>query len=70
MSIFKQKTILKNIPIDGVGLHYGKNVSLKIKQANPNSGIIIKRVDLNKNSEIIPDVYNDSSADLCTTIAN
>ena len=70
MSIFKQKTISKNISIDGVGLHSGKNVSLKIKPANPNSGIIFKRVDLNKNNEIIPDVYNVSSAILCTTISN
>ena len=70
ISIFKQKTISKNISIDGVGLHSGKNVSLKIKPANPNSGIIFKRVDLNKNNEIIPDVYNVSSAVLCTTISN
>ena len=70
MSIFKQKTLSKDISIDGVGLHSGKNASLKIKPANPNSGIIFKRVDLNKNNEIIPDVYNVSSAVLCTTISN
>ena len=70
MSIFKQKTISKNISISGVGLHSGKNALLKIKPANPNTGIIFKRVDLNNNNEIIPDVYNVSSAVLCTTISN
>ena len=70
MSIFKQKTISKNIILEGVGLHSGKNALLKIKPANPNTGIIFKRVDLNQNNEIIPDVYNVSSAVLCTTISN
>ena len=70
MSIFKQKTISKNISIEGVGLHSGKNAKLTLKPAKPNSGIIFKRTDLNKNNEIFPDVYNVSSAVLCTTISN
>ena len=70
MSIFKQKTISKNIKIEGVGLHSGKKVSLNIKPANPNTGIVFKRVDINHNNEILPDVYNVSSAVLCTTISN
>jgi len=70
MSIFKQKTISKNISIDGIGLHSGKKVSILIKPANPNTGIIFKRIDLNQNNEIVPDVYNVSSAVLCTTISN
>ena len=70
MSIFKQKTISKNINIEGVGLHSGEKVSLVIKPSNPNTGITFKRVDLNENNEILPDVYNVSSAVLCTTISN
>ncbi len=70
MSIFKQKTISKNICFEGVGLHSGKNAKLTLKPAKPNSGIIFRRIDLNKNNEIIPDVYNVSSAVLCTTISN
>jgi len=70
MSIFKQKTISKNININGLGLHSGKKVSLNIKPAEPNTGIVFKRVDLNQNNEILPDVYNVSSAILCTTISN
>ena len=70
MSIFKQKTISKNIQVQGVGLHSGKKATLTIKPAKPNTGIVFKRVDLDKNNEIIPDVYNVCSAVLCTTISN
>ena len=70
MSIFKQKTISKEIKIDGCGLHSGKNASLTIKPASPNTGIIFKRIDLNEPNEIVPDIYNVSSAVLCTTISN
>ena len=70
MSIFKQKTISKEIFIEGIGLHSGKKVSMVIKPANPNTGIVFKRVDIEKNNEIIPDVFNVTSAVLCTTISN
>jgi len=70
MSIYKQKTVSNIITIEGIGLHSGKMASLKIKPASINSGIIFKRVDLKKHNEIIPDVYNVSSAILCTTISN
>ena len=70
MTIFKQKTVSNNIVIDGIGLHSGKNASLVIKPANPNTGIVFKRIDLEQNNEILPKVYNVSSAILCTTISN
>ena len=44
MSIFKQKTISKEILIEGIGLHSGKKASMVIKPANPNTGIVFKRV--------------------------
>ena len=70
MSIFKQKTISKNIEIKGVGLHTGRRANLKIKPSSPNTGIVFKRIDIKENNEILPDVYNVSSAVLCTTISN
>ena len=36
MSIFKQKTISKNINFEGVGLHSGKKVSMTLKPSSPN----------------------------------
>ena len=42
----KQKTISKEITLNGVGLHTGKDVVLTIKPAPVNSGFAFKRVDL------------------------
>ena len=70
MSILKQKTIKSPISFSGIGLHSGKRVEMKIKPSSPNSGIIFKRVDLQKNNLIIPNVFNVVSANLCTTISN
>ena len=71
MSIFKQKTVKKSISLDGIGLHSGKNVKIKILPAEPHSGIIFKRVDLEEGKNLIyPDIFNVSSAVLCTTISN
>jgi UDP-3-O-[3-hydroxymyristoyl] N-acetylglucosamine deacetylase len=70
MSILNQKTIKKNISFKGIGLHSGLNANLIIKPAEPNSGIIFKRIDIQNNNIIIPNLFNVSSAILCTTIAN
>ena len=70
MTSLNQKTIKKEIRLSGVGLHSGKKVSMSIMPARPNSGIIFKRVDLEKDNYIIPNVYNVSNASFCTTISN
>ena len=70
MSILNQKTLKKEVKFEGVGLHTGKKVSIKILPAEPNTGIVFKRVDLKKNNIILPNVYNVSNATLCTTITN
>ncbi len=70
MSILNQKTISKSIVIGGVGLHSGKKVSMKLNPSEPNSGIVFKRVDIEKNNIVIPSVFNVSEANYCTTISN
>ena len=70
MSILNQKTINKDILIHGVGLHTGLNATLKIKPAEPNTGILFKRIDIKKNNIVIPNIFNVSSAVFCTTITN
>ena len=70
MSILNQKTINKDITFKGVGLHSGLEVTMILKPAVPNSGIIFKRTDLKKNNIIIPNIFNVSSAVFCTTISN
>ena len=70
MSVLNQKTINQNITFQGVGLHSGLIVNMTIKPAEPNSGIIFKRIDLKDNNIIIPNIFNVSSAIFCTTISN
>ena len=70
MSVLNQKTINKNLKFKGVGLHSGLVANMTIKPAEPNSGIIFKRIDLKENNIIIPNIFNVSSAIFCTTISN
>ena len=70
MSVLNQKTIKNNINLSGVGLHTGLNANLTIKPADPNTGIIFKRIDIKENNIIIPNIFNVSSAIFCTTISN
>jgi len=70
MSILTQKTILKKVSLNGVGIHTGLEAHLDILPAQPNTGIIFKRVDIKKNNIIIPTYNNVVDATLCTTISN
>ena len=65
-----QKTLSKSVNFKGIGLHSGKNVSIKVMPAKVNEGIVFKRVDLVKNNLIKANFVNVSSAKLCTTLKN
>ena len=68
--MLSQKTLNKSLEIKGIGLHTGKEVTLRILPAEPNTGIQFKRTDLQDDNVVIPSVFNVSSANLCTTISN
>ena len=70
MSVLNQKTINKDLTFTGIGMHSGIAVTMTVKPAAPNSGIIFKRIDLKENNIIIPNIFNVSSAIFCTTISN
>ena len=70
MSILNQRTIKNKISLDGIGLHTGKLVKLNLLPSQPNTGIIFKRIDLNKNNIIIPLYKNVIDTTLCTTLSN
>ena len=65
-----QKTLKKEASFSGIGLHSGANIDVTLIPSNSNSGIIFKRIDLEKNNEIIANFNNVSSAKLCTKIEN
>jgi len=65
-----QKTLNKETTFSGIGLHSGEKVDVTLIPANSNSGITFKRIDLEKDNEIIANFKNVSSAKLCTKIQN
>ena len=70
MSHLTQKTIKNNVKFSGIALHSGLIVNVCIKPAEPNFGIVFKRVDLKENNIVYPNFMNVSNTSLNTTIEN
>ena len=70
MSLLNQKTIKKSVSFSGIGLHSGKPVKISLKSSEPDTGIVFKRVDLNKDNLVYPNFMNVSNTSLNTTISN
>ena len=70
MSYLTQKTVKDNVQFCGIGLHSGVTVDVCIKPAEPNFGIVFKRVDLKENNIVIPNFMNVSNTFLNTTVEN
>ena len=70
MSALSQKTVNDPLSIKGIGLHTGEPANIKINPAEPNTGIVFKRTDLNNNNYIIPSVFNVTNTSFCTTVSN
>ncbi len=70
MSYLTQKTIKNNVTFNGIALHSGLNVNICVKPAEPNFGIVFKRIDLKENNLIYPNFMNVTNTSLNTTIEN
>ncbi len=70
MSYLTQKTVKSDVVFKGVALHNGLDVNICIKPANPNFGIVFKRVDLKANNLVYPSFMNVTNTDLNTTVEN
>ena len=70
MSYLTQKTIKNNVTFNGIALHSGLDVNVCIKPAEPNFGIVFKRVDFNENNLVYPNFMNVTNTSLNTTIEN
>ena len=70
MSYLTQKTIKSNVKFSGVALHSGLDVNICIKPAEPNFGIVFKRVDFKENNLVYPNFMNVTNTSLNTTIEN
>ena len=65
-----QTTLNRSIDCAGVALHSGKKVSLSLKPAGPNMGIIFRRSDLPGLPEIKANWKNVVDTRMCTTLGN
>jgi UDP-3-O-[3-hydroxymyristoyl] N-acetylglucosamine deacetylase / 3-hydroxyacyl-[acyl-carrier-protein] dehydratase len=63
-----QHTLATAITINGVGIHTGQNVQMTLKPAEPNTGIVFKRVDLPGEPTVKADVDNVVDTTRSTTI--
>ena len=70
MSYLTQKTIKDNVYFEGIALHSGKNVNIIIKPADPNFGIVFKRIDIKENNFVYPNFANVTNTSLNTTVEN
>ncbi len=70
MSYLTQKTINNKASFSGVALHSGLNVNVCIKPAEPNFGIVFKRIDLKNNNLVYPNFMNVTNTSLNTTVEN
>jgi UDP-3-O-[3-hydroxymyristoyl] N-acetylglucosamine deacetylase len=70
VSYLTQKTIKNNVSFNGVALHSGLVVNICIKPAEPNFGIVFKRVDFKENNLVYPNFMNVTNTSLNTTIEN
>ena len=70
MSYLTQKTIKNEVYFSGVALHSGHNVKICIKPADPDHGIVFKRIDLKSNNLVYPNFMNVTNTSLNTTVEN
>ena len=70
MSYLTQKTVKSNISLSGIALHSGLNVNICIKPAEPDFGIVFKRIDLKSNNIVYPNFNNVTNTSLNTTVEN
>ena len=68
--MIKQRTIAKSISSIGVGLHKGEKVTLTLRPAPDNTGIVFRRVDLNPivDFKVTPELVGDTV--MCTCLIN
>jgi len=63
-----QRTLKYPFQVSGIGLHSGKKVTVTVKPAAPDHGIVFFRTDIDLHKAIPANPVNVSSTELCTQI--
>ena len=69
MPIPYQRTLASNASLEGTSLHTGEKVTLTMKPAPPNHGIVFRRIDLEDMPFIPANVDNVQQVERATTLA-
>lgn len=67
-SMLKQRTLREPVSTVGIGLHSGRRVSLVLKPAAADTGIVFRRVDLEGSADIPAKAENVNDTRLATTV--
>ncbi|HBO38083.1 MAG TPA: UDP-3-O-[3-hydroxymyristoyl] N-acetylglucosamine deacetylase [Pasteurellaceae bacterium] len=68
--MIKQRTLKQSVKVTGVGLHSGNKVTLTLRPAAPNTGIIYCRTDLEPSVTFPADAKAVRDTMLCTALVN
>ncbi|MGK2946729.1 MAG: UDP-3-O-acyl-N-acetylglucosamine deacetylase [Candidatus Malihini olakiniferum] len=68
--MIRQRTLKRIVQATGVGLHTGKKVTLTMRPAMANSGVIYRRTDLNPPVDFLADAKSVRDTMLCTCLVN
>ena len=66
--MLKQRTLKSVIRATGVGLHSGEKVEMTLRPAQPNTGIVFRRLDLPQPADVRAGAYNVGDTRLCSTL--
>ena len=66
--MLRQRTLRNSIRASGVGLHTGEKVLMTLRPADPGTGIVFRRIDLEPSVDIPARVENSSESELSTTL--
>lgn len=68
--MIKQRTLKRIVKTTGIGLHTGEKVTLTMRPAEANTGIIYRRIDLNPAVDFQADAKSVRDTLLCTCLIN
>lgn len=68
--MIRQRTLKEMVKTTGVGLHSGRKVTLTLRPAPANTGIIYRRMDVNPPVDFKSDAYSVRDTMLCTALVN
>jgi UDP-3-O-[3-hydroxymyristoyl] N-acetylglucosamine deacetylase len=66
--MLRQRTLKSSIRATGVGLHTGEKVAMTLRPAQPDTGIVFRRIDLPQPVDIRAETTKVTDARLCSTL--